>query len=303
MTDQVDDFEKHFAEFSGQHEASESAVESKETAPEAVADTSKPNTLADEQPAPEAKKEESLAEPDKLTKLQNDYEALQRKFERATGSISGYERHLQAERAERAKLEQALAQAMSKPQTQAQQDAKDDSIAYLQENFPELSNALERVIETKLKGLDQRFAQVDTHIKEAVAPIQQRFVEDQTAREFDTLGRAHPDWRSVVNTPEYANWLDGQPAVVQSLMDSPIASDAVWLLNQYKASKGTAQQQPASTATEELASRRQKELSQAVGVQTRGSAPPTPAEDGNGSYESSFDFFARRREAQAANRR
>lgn len=297
MTDQVDDFDKHFAEFSKSQEA-EAVVEppaGEKATPEEA------NTLADkvDPVTPEAA---PATEPDELGKLKAELEAERAKLRRATGSISGYERHLQAERAERAKLEQALAAASSKPQTQEQQDEKDESLQYLKENFPELSTALDKVVEAKLKGLDQRFAQVDTRINETVAPIQQKFEAETTAREFDMLGSAHPDWRNVVNEPAFANWLGEQPPVVQQIMDSPIAADAVWLLNQYKGGKGVAQQTQAN-AQAELQARRQKELSQATGVQTRSSAPPAQADDGNGSYESSFDFFARKREQQAANRR
>lgn len=298
MTDQTDDdFEKAFNEFSAKREGGDDPAPAPEAAPE------EPNTLASAEPAAAAAEAApQVQEPDELTKLKAELEAEREKLRRATGSISGYERHLQTERAERAKLEQALAQLTSKPNTQEQQDANDESLAYLKENFPELSTALEKVIETKLKGLDQRFTQVDARISEAVAPIAQKFEAESTARELDTLGKAHPDWQQVVNSQDFGGWLAGQPAPVQSLMDSPIASDAVWLLNQYKNGKNVAQQ-PLADVQAEVQARRQKELSQAAGVPVRSAGRPVVASDGDGSFESSFDFYSRQREARSANRR
>ena len=118
---QEDDFEKQFAEFSAAREApvtepEEPTVAPAEETPEPVAETTP-------EPAPA-----KTAEPaDDAAKLRADFEALQKKFERATGSIAGYERHLQTERAERQRLEQALSVAMSKPATQEQQDVKDEN--------------------------------------------------------------------------------------------------------------------------------------------------------------------------------
>ena len=294
-TEKPEDFDKAFAEFSAERDGT-TPIPADEPAP------AEANTLADEQPETPAEAPAPTAEPDEVAKLRAELEVERAKLRRATGSISGYERHLQAERAERAKLEQAVAQLTSKPNTQEQQDANDESLAYLKENFPELSAALEKVVDAKFKGLDQRFTQVDARINETVAPIQQRFEEEVTARELVTLGKAHPDWQNVVNSPEYNAWLNSQPYAVQSLMDSPIASDAVWLLNQYKGGSSNAQQQQAS-AQAELQARRQKELSQAAGVSVRSAARPAVASDDDGSFEQQFEFFSRRRESQAANRR
>lgn len=301
MSDQTEDFDKHFAEFSAKHDGAEPEEAPAEPTPVAEPEAATP---AVSEPAPEAAPAEAAApEQDELTKLKAELEAERAKLRRATGSISGYERHLQAERAERSRLEQALTQLTSKPNTQAEQDANDESLAYLKENFPELSTALEKAIENKLKGLDQRFAQVDTRINETVAPIKQRFEAETTAREMDMLNAAHPDWQRVVNEPDYVSWLDSQPAAVQQIMDSPIAKDAVWLLNQYKAGKGMAQGNTQADAQAELQARRQKELSQAAGVAVRSAARPAVATEGDGSFESQFEFYSRRRDAQTANRR
>lgn len=293
-TEKPEEFDKAFAEFSAERDGTTPLPAEEPTPAEA-------NALADEQPETPTEAPAPTVEPDEVAKLRAELEAERAKLRRATGSISGYERHLQAERAERAKLEQAVAQLTSKPNTQEQQDANDESLAYLKENFPELSAALEKVVDTKFKGLDQRFTQVDARINETVAPIQRRFEEEVTARELDTLGKAHPDWQGVVNSTEFTEWLVSQPNAVQSIMDSPIASEAVWLLNQYKGGSSNAQQQASAQA--ELQARRQKELSQAAGVSVRSAARPAVASDDDGSFEQQFEFFSRRREAQAANRR
>lgn len=295
---QEDDFEKQFAEFSAAREApvtepEEPTVAPAEETPEPVAETTP-------EPAPA-----KTAEPaDDAAKLRADFEALQKKFERATGSIAGYERHLQTERAERQRLEQALSVAMSKPATQEQQDVKDESIAYLKENFPDLATAVDKIVESRIKGLDQRFAQFDSQVQQQMAPIRQRFEEDVTAREYSELGKAHPDYQEIDNSQEFRQWLASQPSFVQEASRSPIAQDVVRLLDFYKQDTGIARVNSQADAKAEVQARRQKELSQAAGVSVRSSAPPNvAAEDSNGSYESYFDFYSRKAEAKVANRR
>jgi len=301
MTDQVDDFEKHFAEFSARREGAE--PEAKPAEPETPTVAAEPQA----QPVPAAEpevKEPAPAADDEVTRLKAELDAAQEKLRRATGSISGYERHLQAERAERAKLQEAVAQLTSKPNnTPESQEANDEALAYLKENFPELSVALEKVVEQKIKGLDQRFAQVDTRISEVVAPIQQHVVSEQTAREMSALERVHPNWRSVVSSSEYNDWLNNQPAAVQSLMDSPIASDAVWLLNQYQASKAGTARTPQPDAKAEVQARRQRELVQSVGIQSRSTTAATGTTGIDDSYEGAFEYYSRQRELRNANRR
>ena len=308
MTDQVDDFEKHFAEFSARREGAE--PEAKPAEPETPTVAAEPQA----QPVPAAEpevKEPAPAADDEVTRLKAELDAAQEKLRRATGSISGYERHLQAERAERQderaeriKLQEAIAQLTSKPNnTPEAQEADDEAIAYLKENFPDLSGALEKMVKREIKGLDQRFAQVDTRISEVVAPIQQHVVSEQTAREEAALARVHPNWRSVVSSSEYNDWLNNQPAAVQSLMDSPIASDAVWLLNQYQASKAGTARTPQPDAKAEVQARRQRELVQSVGIQSRSTPAATGTTGIDDSYEGAFEYYSRQRELRNANRR
>ena len=54
------------------------------------------------------------------------------------------------------------------------------------------------------------------------------------ASEFDALNKAHPDWQTAVDTPEFQVWLQRQPPVVQAAMNSNRATDAIWLLGSFK---------------------------------------------------------------------
>lgn len=106
-----------------------------------------------------------------------------------------------AEKVSDAPSQQQVKEAMSNPREW------DD----LKTDFPEWANATEKLLDARLpKGnsLDRE-------------ELEKSFEEKLTVREqqsaMNALDIAFPDWKSDVNTPEFAEWKQGQPEDVQAL--------------------------------------------------------------------------------------
>lgn len=57
-----------------------------------------------------------------------------------------------------------------------------------------------------------------------------------SSREADKVSARFPAWEAAVQTKEFRTWLDGRPDL-RSLVTSPLAEDAIELLEEYRADK------------------------------------------------------------------
>lgn len=96
----------------------------------------------------------------------------------------------------------------------------------MKEEFPDIANAIEaKLSETKPPDINQ--------LREE---LEQSFGKrDDSQLELRLLGIAHRDWQTVVQTPEYAEWLKTQsPDVQDKALHSTVAEDAIEILDMYK---------------------------------------------------------------------
>lgn len=101
-------------------------------------------------------------------------------------------------------------------------------------------------------------SQVEAAVQQALAPFQQQQqqMEQMSAeqRHFATIEAAHPDYESVAESQEFANWMDTQPSITRNAYNNVLqggsAQDVNELLSLYKTQNNVNQaaQQPDPTA-------------------------------------------------------
>lgn len=106
--------------------------------------------------------------------------------------------------------------------------------------------------------VDQKVsAQVEAAIQQAIAPFQQQQMQMQQMsaeqRHFATIEAAHPDYESVGESQEFANWMEAQPSITRNAYNNVLqggsAQDVNELLSLYKSQNvNQAAQQPDPTA-------------------------------------------------------
>lgn len=155
-----------------------------------------------------------------------DYEHM---YKSNAGRIASMQRKISELEAERNKPPQAS------PEAQAKQDkATNQKLEELKEDFPEIAGALEEM-EAKIAA---DYQQREGDLLKQIQPLQQRMADDQINSELAALKAAHPDYETVSNSDDFANWLDQKPGPVKQLMQSNYAADAAYLLDTFKLETG-----------------------------------------------------------------
>ncbi len=173
------------------------------------------------------------------------------------------------------------------PQPAASAAPRSKQMQKLVEDFPEIAEALEAELETRLGS-------VKNEVDQRLQPIAAKEQERQAAAEEAAVKDAYPNMVEIVNSTEFANWLPKQPQAVQALAASPRAMDAIALIDYFTG--GQRPQQGASTV-QSIQEKRAQQLSRHVSV--KNTAPP-PVADAPDDFASAFKFFAHKRERQAA---
>lgn len=104
-----------------------------------------------------------------------------------------------------------------------------EAMKELQESYPEFASAIESYVTTTTDALRQELA-----ARTAVPAGLSRSEVDVLLNEH-TVEVLHPGWKKDVSQPAFIGWLQQQPAEVQRLAASDAATDAVKLLDAYKA--------------------------------------------------------------------
>lgn len=169
----------------------------------------------------------------------------------------------------------------------------------LKKEFPELAGAIDR----KISKIGARLANTEAVVTATVEPLMikdhQEYIKDQ----FKKLGEVHSDWADIVKSREYQEWLPTQSEDVRKLVKSQKASDAIFLINGFKAATGKISNgnggKDEMTEVEKIQAKRRAQLATGAGVQSRKVGRGTASVD-HGDYESSFDYFAKKKDKQRA---
>lgn len=152
-----------------------------------------------------------------------------------------YVQLLAQERAERLALEQRLAQLQTQetPQTQDNQP-QDEQAGEINpdELFGEfdgkgLMNGINHIVNQRVEKL------VEQQLAQRLATIEQKHAQDLQAEHLNAIHAVHPDAETVVNSNEFAKWVQSQPSYIQpsivAVVENGNASQINELLTNYKA--------------------------------------------------------------------
>lgn len=164
----------------------------------------------------------------------------------------------------------------------------------LKDEFPEWTDAIHEFVESKLKTVSVSSAAVDPatvqqQIAEAEANIRKSVAEQL---EFARLEGKYETWRDIVKTTDFAAWFSVQKPEVKALIESPKATDAISLLDQFHKDK--------QRRAADIKNRRSERLSSATSSRPGQVAPSRSLDDM--SAQDLWDYEARQREEARARR-
>lgn len=224
------------------------------------------------------------SEPDELTKLKQENQRLQHQFNSVNGRVSAYQRQAEQYKQQLEQRQAQQTQAGDNPQDSGMSDEKWEA---LKKDYPDIAE----VMEAQLNGIRSKYEGELSRIKGEVEPLKQYQQQTQQAQhissQMQALESQHPDWRDVVQTEDYSEWLRSQPHSIQQLMNSTDAQDNIFLLNTFKATRA-----PQAPAVNPVTSKRERQLRQAQTVPSR-STKGGQTDIADDDYEAAFDFFAR----------
>jgi hypothetical protein len=158
------------------------------------------------------------------------------------------------------------------------------------EDFPDMA----RAFESRLKADQHKQAQLQQEVAElrsTVQPMQEQAHQQQLQSEYARLEGRHSDWREVVNAPEFDSWLDTQNPGIQALKNSDSADDASALLDFYKATNATSDENSRAPKHD----KRQARLANAQTVSRRGAATRGGAPE---EFDAAFEHYAAKKKAR-----
>lgn len=178
-------------------------------------------------------------------------------------------------------------------------EALDDKIKQLREDYGEIADPLIELIESQKTELNQ--------VRTALSGMGEAQQAQMVAHEEAALEGAHPDWRQIAQSPDFAGWLSVQPDNIQRLASSWDARETSVALTLFKtdriAATGGMEQsrQAPHSADAATGARRSQQLEGGRDVRSRpASATSEPPDD----FDAAFKYFEekRRRKAQANSR-
>lgn len=264
----TDDFEKAFKEFANPVAEQAPVVEEEQQSEEVGG--SRPEVEAPEVETPEQLK----ARLDAAEKAAKDWE---HRYRSDLGRQSVLQKRLK-------ELEEKATQAPAV-------DPASEKFRKLREDFPEIAEALEEELESRIK-------RVRGEVVESVEPIKQDFQKKAQAEAEDAVEQAHAGWRDTVKTTEFSTWFADQPEGVKELANSTNPNDAITLLNYFTKLTGyqaaSAKETPQASQVADIKQKRQQRLEQNVAIRNTGVPPVADQPD---DFEAAFKFFSKKKAA------
>ena len=155
--------------------------------------------------------------------------------------------------------------------------------ASFNEEYPDIHDAIESRLEVER-------SQNQEAMNRALQPLRAAEEERHVNSQYAALEAAHNDWKDVVKSESFADWLQQQPVAIQQLSNSNDAFEASKLLDYYKLSQPQGAAATTSTVTS-IQQKRAKQLEDAAGVQSKpgpGATGVIPPDD----FDAAFEMFA-----------
>lgn len=279
-TEIVDDFDSAFDEFSTEEETT-----SAELAPEnieGVAETEEVEAAAEPEAAPEPE-QDIWAEADEglkseYDKLRDNNDKLSHQAKSNAGRIGALQRKLNEFQSTspaggNQPSANEVAEAMKTP----------EAWASFNEEYPDIHDAIESRLEVER-------SQNQETMNRALQPLRAAEEERHVSSQYAALEAAHTDWKDVVKSESFVNWLQEQPNAIQQLSNSNDAFEASKLIDYYKLSQPQEAIATTSTVTS-IQQKRAKQLEDAAGVRSKpgpGATGVIPPDD----FDTAFEMFA-----------
>jgi len=222
----------------------------------------------------------------RVERLEREAQQWQHRYQSDLGRQNALQRKIQQLEQENRQLQQRGSQsadnggeAGDNPDGSGYSDAEWEE---LKQDFPDMARAIEK----QMGAMQSRYEQRINQLEQQLSPIQAQAEQQAYRAQEQALESQHPDWRDVVQTPDFHAWLREQPPAVQQLTNSEEAADAAFLLQSYKLTKG----QAAPQANQGLQQRRQRQLQAAQTVPNRGGRRRSEIPDDD--EDALFDYFA-----------
>jgi len=279
-TEIVDDFDSAFDEFSTEEETT-----SAELAPEnieGVAETEEVEAAAEPEAAPEPE-QDIWAEADEglkseYDKLRDNNDKLSHQAKSNAGRIGALQRKLNEFQSTspaggNQPSANEVAEAMKTP----------EAWASFNEEYPDIHDAIESRLEVER-------SQNQETMNRALQPLRAAEEERHVSNQYAALEAAHTDWKDVVKSESFVDWLQEQPNAIQQLSNSNDAFEASKLIDYYKLSQPQGEIATTSTVTS-IQQKRAKQLEDAAGVRSKpgpGATGVIPPDD----FDTAFEMFA-----------
>lgn len=224
-----------------------------------------------------------------IDKLAEDNAQLLHHVKTAEGRVAAMQREF--EQARRASAQVAPQDAPS--QTQISSAAKNpEKWEQLKQDFPEWAGAMEEYVAAKLSNLPQSDQGISPEQVTSFVERQMSQLKLDTARAIEEarIEGKYEDWRDIVNTTDFAQWFAVQAADVRALADSPVAKDAIKMLDMFHKAK----ERPVSEIKQERGARL------AAAATTKPGVTPPPKTMDDMTPEELWNYEAAKREKQRA---
>jgi len=155
--------------------------------------------------------------------------------------------------------------------------------ASFNEEYPDIHDAIESRLEVER-------SQNQETMNRALQPLRAAEEERHVSNQYAALEAAHTDWKDVVKSESFVDWLQEQPNAIQQLSNSNDAFEASKLIDYYKLSQPKGEIATTSTVTS-IQQKRAKQLEDAAGVRSKpgpGATGVIPPDD----FDTAFEMFA-----------
>lgn len=223
----------------------------------------------------------------KIPQLEQANAQLLHHVKTAEGRVAAMQREFQQSR--------QAATAVNDAPTQGQMSAaakNPEKWEQLKQDFPEWASAMEEYVGAQLRGMPSNGVQATQVVDYVQAQLAQQQEQIRYAIEEAKVEGKYEDWRTTINTPEFAQWLAIQPNDVRALADSQSGRDAIRMLDMFH----TVKARPASEIRQERGARL------AAAATTRPGQTPPPKTLDDMSPEELWNYEAKVREKQKAQR-
>jgi len=280
-----------------------SAVEALAAVPE-----DEPPQIQDEDPAPAAEDVQAAAEPEpeadplaglpdvvkaklaEIDELKQANAQLLHHVKTTEGRVAAMQR--EAEQARRA--QQAVGDTAAPTQGQIAAAAKNpEKWEQLKQDFPEWGDAVEEFVNSRLGGMQQQQALSPEQVANFVqAKVAETKAEMAKLMEEARIEGKYENWKTVINTPEFAQWYAVQNPEIRALADSTSSRDAIRMLDLFHETK--------KRSAADIKQEREQRLAAAATSKPGNTPPPKTLDDM--SPEELWNYEAAKREKTRAQR-